>query len=161
MAEHFRAWGVKNPEDWARSQVLHGIDQYARLVFLRGAWQCVVKAGDTSWIDAYIGAAERDPDGPGAGAGHALKRLCSAGASREDLAELVRVMQFEVLFGFAYLLSDAEAPAYPQGAPHIDWRLFRLDEDGKPVSGIDSLHESVLETDPTGNEMRPTPSRSG
>jgi len=36
------------------------------------------------------------------------------------------------------------------------WGLFQLDGDGTPVPPcIGGLHESVLETDPTGREMRP------
>jgi hypothetical protein len=34
-------------------------------------------------------------------------------------------------------------------------QLFEVSEDGTPGRPIGGLHESVLETDPTGREMRP------
>ena len=37
----------------------------------------------------------------------------------------------------------------------FSWALFQIDEEGKPIRPIDHLHESALETDPTGREMRP------
>jgi hypothetical protein len=40
----------------------------------------------------------------------------------------------------------------------ILWVLAQVDEDGDLIGPIGGLHESVLETDPTGREMRP---RSG
>lgn len=156
LVEAFRAWGVSDPESWARSQVEEGIDQYGRLVFLRGAWQCVHREGEDAWIDAITEAARKRPDEPGAGAGHALERLLAAGADRQDLAELVRVMQWELLHGLMYLLSDPTFVDYPSdGVPRVEWALFRIDDDGVPQGPIGFLHESVLETDPTGREMRP------
>lgn len=35
------------------------------------------------------------------------------------------------------------------------WTLFLVDENGTPIVPVDALIESVLETDPTGREMRP------
>jgi hypothetical protein len=37
----------------------------------------------------------------------------------------------------------------------VDWGLFLIEESGVPGARIAGLHESVLETDPTGREMRP------
>src|SRR5258706_541741 len=59
LTEHFRALGAFDPESWARSQIEEGIPQYARLVFLRQAWQSIIADGDTSWIEPQIQAAER------------------------------------------------------------------------------------------------------
>lgn len=158
----FLAWGVSDPETWARSQAEEGIDQYGRLVFLRGAWQAVLKDGDTSWMDPLIARSEARPTEPGAGAGQALKRLLTAGASRSDLAELVRVMQWETMAGLAYQLSDPGVVTYPSSdVPRVEWALVRIDADGQPISEIGSLHESVLETDPTGREMRPASPTAG
>jgi hypothetical protein len=74
LAEQFRALGAPDPEGWARSQVLEGIPQYGRFVFLRQAWRSVIDDGDTSWIDYHIQEAERRPRDPGSGIGPALKR---------------------------------------------------------------------------------------
>ncbi len=156
LTEHFHAMGAFDPKSWAKSQLEEGIPQFAKLVFLRSAWEHVVTEDDTSWIDPTIQEAERGPRGPGAGAGPALKRMLAAGASREDITEVVRVRQWEVLAGIAYLLSDPGIVEYPsEDLPRVNWTLFEVDEDGEPLHPIDGLHECVLDTEPSGREMRP------
>jgi len=156
LIRYFEAWGVDDAQSWASSQVKEGINQYARLVFLRGAWQCVIGDGDTTWIDNTIARAKRDPAGPGAGAGHSLERLLEGGANRDDLSEVTRVMQYEVLHRLLYLLSDPDSVAYPSGnVPAVNWALLEIDENGVPIGDIDALYESVLATDPSGREMMP------
>ena len=156
LIEQFRALGASDPEGWAESQVEEGIPQYARYVFLRQAWEGVIGDGDTSWIDTLVEESEGDPRGPGAGAGHALKRMLATGASREDIAEVVRVMQWQTLAELAYQLADPSVVEYPsEELPEVHWALFETDEDGKPLHPIDGLHESVLDLDPSGREMRP------
>ncbi len=156
LTEHFRALGAFDPASWARSQIEEAIPQYARLVFLRQAWLSVIADGDTSWIEPQIQDAERRPREPGAGIGPALKRMLEAGVSREDIAEVVRVMQWRVLAGIAYQLADPGVVEYPSDeTPRVKWTLFEVDDDGQPLHLIDALHECVLDTDPTGREMRP------
>ena len=154
--ECFRALGACDPESWARSQIEESIPQYARFVFLRQAWQNVVTDGDTSWIAAEIAASEQRLQGPGASVGPALKRMLAAGVSCEDITEVVRAMQWIVLSGIAYQLDDSEVVEYPKAnMPQVNWALFELDVEGRPSHPIGGLHESVLETDPTGREMAP------
>lgn len=156
LTEEFRALGAFDPESWARSQIEEGIPQYARLVFLRQAWTNIVAEDDTSWIDVEIHESERKPRDPGASSGPALKRMLASGASQEDITEVVRVMQWQLLFNLAYQLADPGVVEYPSDElPRVDWALFELDADGKPLHPIDGLHESVLDTDPSGREMRP------
>jgi hypothetical protein len=82
--------------------------------------------------------------------------MIAAGVSRQDIAEIVRVMQWQVLAGLAYQLSDPGVVEYPsEELPQVNWTLFEVDEDGEPLHPIDLLHESVLDTDPSGREMRP------
>ncbi len=164
LASRFRAMGLDDPESWARSQVEEGINQYTRLVFLRGAWEAVMAGGDQGWIDRHVAAAKAHPDEPGAGAGHALGRLLATGANPGDLVELVRAAQWEALSRVVYQLSDPGIVTYPSPeARRVAWALFEIDEDGNPLQEIPNLHESVLETDPSGREMRParTGSRAG
>lgn len=156
LTEHFRAMGAFEAESWAKSQLEEGIPQYARLVFLRQAWKNIIADGDTSWIDPLIQKSERRPREPGAGAGPALNRMLAAGASREDIAEVVRIMQWQVLAGLAYQLADSGVVEYPSDElPQVSWTLFEVNKDGEPLHPIDALHESVLDTDPSGREMRP------
>jgi hypothetical protein len=153
---YFRALGARDPESWARSQVEEGIPQYARFVFLHQSWKYIIADGDTAWIERSIEQADRRPGAPGSGAGLALKRMLAAGANREDIADLVRVMQWHVLAGMAYQLADAGVVEYPSAElPRVNWMLFEVDDNGEPLQPIDGLHESVLDTDPSGREMRP------
>jgi len=156
LSKHFRELGAPHPESWARSQIEEGIPQYARFVFLRQMWQNVIADGDTSWIEQEIRMAERKPCDPGAGIGPALKRMLAAGADRKDIAEVVRVMQWQTLAQIAYQLDDPGIVQYPSKAtPRVNWTLLEFDDNGNPLHPIYALHESVLDTDPSDREMRP------
>lgn len=153
LAQRFRAVGAPDPEGWARSEVEEGIPQLARYLFLRQAWRRIVADGDTTWIEPAINDAERAPSAPYAGVGLALKRLQAHGASASDLSDVVRGMQAQLLFDLCVLLSDPG-----QLEPEVEdvaWTLVQVSPEGEVLSAIDGLHESVLETDPTGREMRP------
>lgn len=95
----------------------------------------------------------RAPTDPGAGAGPALQRKLAAGADRNDIHEVVRVMQWELLHSICYLLEDP-GELEPEIAD-MSWRLMRTNDDGECIGDIGGLHESVLETEPAGREMRP------
>ena len=156
LIQHFRAMGAFDAESWAMSQMEEGIPQYSRFVFLRQAWKSIISDSDISWIDPLIQKSRLRPREPGAGAGPALERMLAAGASRQDIAEIVRIMQWQVLAGLAYQLSDSGVVEYPSDdLPQVKWILFEVDEDGEPLHPINQLHESVLDTDPSGREMRP------
>jgi hypothetical protein len=156
LTEWFRALGAQDPESWARSQVQDGINQWGRFVFLHQAWQSIVPDGDTTWIDSLIGEADERPNDPGSAAGPALQRMLAAGVNPQDIADVVRVMQWHVLFALAYQLSDAGIVEYPlEKMRPVHWALFEVDENHNPIGRIGGLHESVLTTDPTGREMRP------
>ena len=146
----FRKLGADDPESWAYSQVKEGIPQLARFLFLRQAWRDIVSADNHHWIGAYINAFDANPTGPYGGVGWALKRLQAKGATSEELSHLVRGMQAELLFSICYLMEDPGE--LEEEVSDTQWQFFLLDDDGQPFCPIGGLHESVLETDPTGNE---------
>ena len=158
LVDLFRRLGAPSPEGWAHSQVTEGIPQLARFLFLKEAWSNVVPEGNTAWIENAIRSAQVQPNAPYAGLGSALARCKAAGASPDDLTEIARCVQAELLFAIAYLL---EGP--PDGLDidvDVSWGLFETDQRGDPTkTRIGDLHESVLELDPTGREMRPKPTR--
>lgn len=151
----FRRIGAPEPDSWARSEVTEDIPQLCRFLFLRQAWRLLVAEQDHSWIDNAIKEPEDSPGAPCSGIGPALKRLIAEGIDRQDLTDVVRIMQYDVLFGLCYLLDDP-GDVEPEVA-NVCWGLFELDENGRIGRPIGGLHESVLNTDPTGREMRPRP----
>ncbi len=159
LAATFRILGARDPENWARSQVEEGIPQLARFVFLRQAWRLIVQEDDSSWIDASIDRAKLHSDEPYAGVGHALRRLRARGATNEELTDVVRGMQAELLHSICYLLEDP-GDVEPE-AGDIGWVLAQVDQEGNALGTIGGLHESVLATDPTGREMRPRDADAG
>lgn len=154
----FRDLGAPDPAQWARSQVKEGINQLHRYLFLRRAWSMIVPDDDQSWIDAEIAYAAKGPGQPYAGVGSALRELIDNGADRQLLGDVVRGMQVELMRGFCYLLEDPGLD--DEAVSHIGWCLVETGEDREPTGEpIGGLHESVLETDPTGREMRPREGR--
>jgi len=153
LTELFRKLGAQDPEGWAHSQVTEGIPQLARYLFLRQAWRRVIGPDDRSWILEEL---RTNPTGPGGGIVPALTRLLAVGAREDDLTTLVRVMQWQLLAGLCVLLEDP-GDIEPEVAD-MEWQLFLIDENDTPIAPIGALIESVLETDPTGREMRPAES---
>lgn len=159
LAALFGKLGAAEPEGWAHSQVQEGLPQLARFLFLRQAWRHIVAESDSSWIEDSIQRADARPTEPYAGVGHALKKLRARGATDHEITDVVRGMQAELLFSFCYLLEDP-GEVEPEVAD-VRWALVQVDDDGNVVSSVGGLHESVLETDPTGREMRPRGESAG
>lgn len=150
----FRLLGASDPDACARSQLDEGIDHLSRLLFLREAWKNVVPDGDRGWIGDRIEQARKRPDEPFAGTGQALVRLRDHGASDEDLTDLVRGMQAELLFDLCSLIDGGVGDLEPE-LEDVSWRLVRVDDADNVVGAVEALHESVLKMDPTRREMRP------
>jgi hypothetical protein len=154
LTKLFQRLGADEPESWAKSEVMENIPQLARFLFLRAAWKKIISESDTSWMDWEIKYSMRKPNDPCAGIGHSLKSLLELGASREDLTNLVRGMQYKTLFDICYLIDDLneEIPEFGE----FGWALYERDKDGK-ITGriVQGMHEDALSMDPTGREMRP------
>jgi hypothetical protein len=153
LSRLFARLGARDPEGWARSQINEGIPQLARYLFLRQAWRRVVAEDDTEWIAREIDWAARHPREPYAGVGKALQKLRALGARDQEITDVVRGMQAHLLFGLCYLMGDP-GDVEPEVAD-VRWALVQVDQDGNVLGDIGCLHESVLDTDPTGREMRP------
>jgi hypothetical protein len=154
LIQAFTQLGAKDPEGWAKSQLSEGIPQILRFMFLKRAWESVPGDLNASWVTEAIESSQSSPDGPYAGFGKALAACLDRGVSQSDIVEIVRCAKASMLFDIAYLL---EAPEPFDGSlSDVEWGLFQVDEDGNPIGRqIAGLHESVLEMDPTGREMRP------
>jgi len=149
----FRTLGAHDPESWANSEVDENIPQLARFMFLKGAWQLVVSDEDTSWIDSLLQNVPSGSSDPFADAAHSIRAMLDAGVSKSVIARLVRAVQSEFLSDLCYMMDD---PGSIEGNDEcVDWSLIENDDDGNPGRIINGLHESVIETDPTGRECRP------
>lgn len=154
LTRRFAALGAPDPQSWAESQINEGFPQLGRYLFLRQAWRQVVAEDDPAWIAAEIDAAAAEPDAPFSAVGHALARLRALGASDDDLVDLARGMQANMLAAFCEVIDDGGVEEEPE-AEDVRWVLCQVTGEGEVVGVLDCLHESVLETDPTGREMRP------
>lgn len=159
LLKAFTRLGVDSPEDWVESQIEEGIPQLHRASFLVKAWSAIPDGRSSAWLDELVGMFERDPSGPYSGAGKAIASLRAKGATDLELTNLVRAMQAELLFHVSYLLADPDfVPDQRFEDPLLKaarWVLVTLDEKDRIGQPIDGLHESVLETDPTGREVGP------
>jgi hypothetical protein len=155
LAAIFRELGAPEPEAWAASEIDEGIPQLARYAFLKGAWDRIASDDDLSWIDNVIANVPPESSDPYSGAAHSMRRMIQAGVSKSDIAQLVRSTQAEFLFDLCYMMDDPGAVSGNQD--YVNWAFVELDDDDKPARQINGLHESVLETDPTGREVGPKP----
>ena len=157
LTKLFESLGAPRPDGWASSQVREKIPQLHRFLFLRQAWAQVIDETDDSWIERTIDYAKRTPEGPFSGQGQAMERMLSLGVSRSDIVDLVRCSQVEAISGICYLLGDPSlCGEEDERVRSVGWALVTTNEDLQPTGKvIDGLHESVLELDPTGREMRP------
>jgi hypothetical protein len=153
LAHLFEKLGASDPEAWARSQIEESIPQLERFLFLRQAWRGILKEDDAEWTKHHIAYSNKHPDAPYADIGKVLNLMLEKGVPQTAINTLVRCVQAESLFHFCYLLEDPGD--LEEEVENVSWRLFQTDEEGNPIQEIGMLHESVLETDPTGREMRP------
>jgi len=153
LTEVFAVLGADDPSSWAASEVNENIPQLARFLFLRQAWRQIVAEGDTSWIEPEVEWAAANVGRPTSGLGASLGRLLASGANRDDISQVVRVMQYRLLYDLCYLLDnpgDVE-----DEVKDVNWALLEMDSEDNPSRVIGGLYESVLSMDPTGREMRP------
>ncbi len=73
----------------------------------------------------------------------------AAGVAKQDLVDIARGVQAELLFPFCCQLAD---PGFSEPeVEDLEWGLFEVDENGDPIpTRIDGLHEDVFDMDPTG-----------
>jgi len=153
LTELLRKLGASHPESWASSQLKEGIPQLHRYLWLRQAWKAIVADESYEWMNKEIKRARMRPEAPYSGVGLALERCLAQGIDKEDLNEIVRGKQIQLLFAICYLLDDPNLAE--KELSELGWGLFVTDGSGNAKERIAGLQESVLATDPTGREARP------
>jgi hypothetical protein len=150
----FRRLGARDAESWATSEIKENIPQLARFLFLRSAWKCVIDENNYEWIDEEIKVSSLRPNDPCAGIGLALQRLLKRGVEKQDINDVVRVKQYELLFRLLYMIDDPGDLEPELGETR--WVLDEVNKDGERTGRIvQGMYESALSMDPTGREMRP------
>ena len=121
----------------------------ARALLLRGIARCVSS-----------GAVDRPARMEYPGGGDALARLIAGGASKDDLRVALQAAQWESIWQLVCLLDDSLSGIDDLQAEiddHVQWRVFRVNEDGQPVGALGGLHEDLLEVLP----RETTPAKPG
>ncbi len=146
----------------------------AHEAFVDALWSLLVDedgytAGQPSWIESRFrgvppGAAPTDPTAA------ALRRILDRGADPDDLTDLVRAMQHEVLYNVCQLIDDpgllgldpedgdssADGSADGPGAPEPGWELLAVRTAGPAGrASIGELHSSLDSRDPSGRGGEP------
>jgi hypothetical protein len=128
-----------------------------RDLFLRGVWTLIPSDQDTTWVTTL--AAQPLTHQPLGDFGPLIQGMLDKGVSPRDIARLARIIGYETAFALLYHLEDPDASyaTFPPGAPRVYWsglQAFDAETD-QPLEELNSLHESLLTADPTGQEMRP------
>lgn len=71
--------------------------------------------------------------------------------SKETIIDLIRVIQFETLFHVCSTIDKS----FEADTPVSNWTLFEIDDDDNIKDSISGLHESLIEFDPSGKDLRP------
>ena len=156
LAATFRSVGAHHPEEWAASEVREDVPQVARYLLLRDLWRGIDewRDGADEWVPLAAEDAERAPEAAFADAGAALQRMLDAGVSVEDLGRVARMVAYDVTYAAVIAVDRTFAEDAPEGTP--GWVLAETGPDGVATGRIvGGLHESLLETDPSGREGRP------
>lgn len=135
LAEKFKELGAQDPEEWARSEISENIPQLARFMVLRALWREAI----SPWMDA---SALSDVA--------AAQRLIDAGADPHDVLLVARAGAYEAVVAAVCVLDEGGDPDAREGDP--GWHLIETDAECNPTGReIGGLHESLGETDPSGD----------
>ncbi|SFY45023.1 hypothetical protein [Streptomyces atratus] len=145
----------------------HPDDQSARALqsFLAALWSMVVDEdsytdGHPSWLEPELRGHQQGsaPAGPEASA---LQRVLACGVDPDDLTDVVRGVQHEVLYNVCQLLDDPGLLGIGldhEGAPPAEfrWELVAVrDEEPAGRAPVHGLHSSLDELDPSGRHGEP------
>ncbi|MER7694809.1 hypothetical protein [Streptomyces sp. NPDC097610] len=137
LRDRFANLGADEPHVWAFSEATENIPQMARYLILRRFWA----EGINRWKEP--GAIDAIP---------ATHRLLASGADRAEIVQVARAAAFETIASVLNILDEGDASDLDDDS-FPGWCLQETARDGSPTGrSIGGLHESLLETDPSGNE---------
>ena len=153
LASVFRKLGVRDPEAYAQSEVERGMPVLALMYFLRRAFDELVQDNDTSWMKPVLHSSHFPTS-----CRRSLERILKAGVDRQDVTQLVRCMQHELLVDLVFLIDGTTAYHFddPELRKHlgpVGWTLFQVDDNGHPTAPMKAMHELLDEID-SGARLR-------
>ena len=139
-----RGWDAETAKELARDAIEKGEPVLESICFQMLAEYMLASIHSASWVK--FRGSEPNSDGH-----EVIKRLLQSGASAEDLAIFARILQREYLSNLGCIL-DGSIFGTPD-LPCKDFRVFSVDELGKPQAELEELHEPLAWTD-LETEMR-------
>lgn len=136
----------------------------SRELFLTDLWSLLIDEDDRvnghpSWIESWFRGTPSDgvPDHPTAAA---LHRMLASGTDVDDLTDVVRTMQYEIVYNVCQLLDDPALLGIRTGRDperaEPGWELIAVrtapPPDRRPLG---ELHSSLAEHDPSGRGGEP------
>lgn len=127
-----------------------------RFLFLKALWSNVISE-DSSWMQDW-GPHSKHPIPA------AIQRMLAKGIDPDDLTDVVRDMQIDVLFNACVLLTDAShgIEDLQKNIPEtIDWTLAEYDvANARPIRAARDLHGNFYDFDPSGRRGEPRKRRA-
>jgi hypothetical protein len=134
-----------------------------RELFLTDLWSLLIdedeRAADRpSWIESWFrgvpeGAVPQDPTAA------ALSRILASGADADDLTDVVRAMQHEIIYNVCQLLDDPSLLGIrgdvPPGEARAGWELTAVRDAPPDRRPIGELHSELDARDPSGRGGEP------
>jgi len=145
VRDQLAAMNVPYVDDLTEAYFERGPSVLAQAVFVHAAWQEVIQANDSSWIDTHIRVNH-------AGIGELLQQLLEVGATREQLSQLVRYMQKETLMGLCCLVDNTPGLFSDPVNPKLHWHLSLFEMCPSESLDLGGVHEVVGDFDPSGEE---------
>lgn len=150
----FESLGVSNPDWWVQEEHKKKASLMPSILFLREAWSHVVSNTDSSWIDLAIAESKAHFGEPCTGIGPALQRIRKQGVDPQDITDVARIKQFELLYALCEQLEGIQEWEDEDREP-IAWGLFVLNDEGNPATRVTDLIRLILAMDPSGLGMQP------
>ncbi|MEV7422585.1 hypothetical protein [Streptomyces sp. NPDC091212] len=150
-----------------------GWSAQARRSFLTAVWNMVVDEdaridGYPSWIESWLRGHGQE-NVPGSASAAALQRILACGVDPDDLTDVVRQMQHDLVYNVCQLIDDPGLLGIGLDEDRSEWTDVRWElaavRTARPAvrAPIDGLHSSLDEFDPSGRggepRGRPVPAR--
>lgn len=146
LTAKMRLLGLPDPEGAAQEELETGVPILATQSFLKWLTDEMVRPGDHRWITRALNNADDHPV-----LAPALRQLLDAGAGRDDLTAVVRVMQYRMCDHVCFMLDQV---AVPGSVPVQDFGVYHVGggdspTTDRPIARLDALHEQIGAWDPS------------